>query len=591
MDFRVLGPLEIAGPDGLVDLGAPKQRTLAALLLCRAGTPISADALVAALWNDHAPRSARKNLQVYVYQLRKAFAAVGAPDRLHHVHSGYCLTVEPGELDIDRFSDLFGKGRTELAAGEVERAARVLGQALSLWRGEPFADLPDVEALQRQGRSWQERRLVAEEARIEADLRRGRHTEVVDELFCLVRTHPLHEQFRAQLMTALLLGERKTEALAVYDHGRQVLAAELGIAPGANLARMHEAALTGEVPAIYTGAVRTAPVRVVPRQLPRSISDFVGRAPELALLQDRLAEAARGGWPLLVLTGAAGVGKSTLAVKAAHAAAAHFPDGQLYVDLAEHDGGDALARMLRALGCAAHELPAGRCERQALYRTIVADKSVLVVLDNAANESQVRSLLPGSACSATIVTSRSRLLGLDSAQLVEVPAFHREESVQLLLSCSGPAEPDSTRHAIAIAEVCDQLPLAVRVAGVRAAQRSLRDLARRLVTGRNPLDELVAGDESVRGRLTASYRELDEDGRTALRRLGTLGPGEFAPWVLAALLGTHTGRAERSLDLLLDRHFVRQIDSSESSARFVLPPLTHHFATEVSQEPVVPQLS
>ncbi|WP_162184797.1 AfsR/SARP family transcriptional regulator [Allokutzneria albata] len=594
MDFRVLGALEIIGPRGRVELGAPKQRALTAALLCRAGQAFSTDALIGALWGDNPPRSARKNIQVYVYQVRKAFAAAGAPDRLHLEHAGYRLVVNPGELDIDRFNELFARGRTELTSGEAERAARTLRDSMSLWRGEPFADLPDVEFLNRQADAWRERRLAAVEARIEADLRAGRHADVVDELFCLVRAHPLHEQFRAQLMTALLLGERKTEALAVYDHGRQLLASELGIAPGANLTRAHQAVLSGKAPGFPTdpGARprRTVPKKIVPRQLPRGLSDFVGRQAQLTALGNGLARAASGGWPLLVLTGAAGVGKSALAIKAAHLAAPSFPDGQLYIDLAEHNGGEALGQILRALGCAPAELPADPCERQALYRTLVADRSVLVVLDNAANESQVRSLLPGSPRSAAIVTARSRLLGLDSAELVELGGFRSGESAQVLLGRTEAVAEDA-QYAEFIADTCDHLPVAVRIAAVRASGRSLQETARRLISACNPLDELVAGDESVRARLTSCYAELDLIGKTALRRLGTLGSAEFTVAALASLLGTSTGHAERSLDQLLDRHLVSRIDDAGGTHRFALSRLTHHFAMELARDPALPRVS
>ncbi|MCP3798496.1 transcriptional regulator [Allokutzneria sp. A3M-2-11 16] len=595
MDFRVLGALEIIGPQGRVELGAPKQRALAAALLCRAGQAFSTDALIEALWGENPPRSARKNIQVYVYQVRKAFAAAGAPDRLHLEHAGYRLVVNPGELDIDRFNELFARGRTELTTGDAERAAQTLRDSMSLWRGEPFADLPDVEFLNRQAEAWRERRLAAEEARIEADLRAGRHTDVVDELFCLVRAHPLHEQFRAQLMTALMLGERKTEALAVYDHGRQLLASELGIAPGANLTRAHQAVLSGKATGFPTGARPRSPAttkKIVPRQLPRGLSDFVGRQAQLTTLGSGLARATSGGWPLLVLTGAAGVGKSALAIRAAHLAATSFPDGQLYVDLAEHNGGDALGHILRALGCAPADLPAERCEQQALYRTLVADRSVLIVLDNAANESQVRSLLPGSPRSAAIVTARGRLLGLDSAELVELGGFRSGESAQVLLGrAEAAAEPDAVQYAEFIADACDHLPVAVRIAAVRASGRSLQETARRLVSACNPLDELVAGDESVRARFTSCYGELDLIGKTALRRLGTLSSVEFTVSVLASLLGTSAGHAERSLDQLLDRHLVRRVDDDGNPHRFALSRLTHHFAMELARDPALPRVS
>ncbi|GAA4031037.1 hypothetical protein GCM10022247_65170 [Allokutzneria multivorans] len=594
MDFRVLGALEIIGPDGRVDLGAPKQRALVALLLCRAGQAFSADALVSALWGDNPPRSARKNIQVYVYQVRKAFAAVGAPDRLHLERAGYRLTVNPGELDIDRFNVLFARGRTELTAGDTERAARTLRDSLSLWRGEPFIDLPDVEFLNRQAEAWRERRLAAEEARIEADLLGGRHAEVVDELFCLVRAHPLHEQFRAQLMTALLLGERKTEALAVYDHGRQLLASELGIAPGANLRRAHQAVLSGKAPD-FPAAVRPRPElarRTVPRQLPRGVTDFVGRQAQLSTIAAGLARAATGGWPLLVVTGAAGVGKSALAIRAAHLAAENFPDGQLYLDLAEHNGEHALGHLLSALGRGPAEQPTDPCERRALYRTLVADRSVLIVLDNAANESQVRSLLPGSPTSAMVVTARSRLLGLDSAELVELGGFRSGESARMLLGrANAVEEPDAAQYAEFIADACDHLPLAVRIAAVRANGRALQEVARRLVSTADPLEELVAGDESVRARLSSCYAELDLIGRTALDRLGTLESPEFTVATLAALLGTSNGHAERSLDLLLDRHLARRIDDDGNPLRFALPKLTHHFAAGLAEDPALPRVS
>lgn len=561
MEYAVLGPLQVSADTRQLPLGAGKPRALLAELICRAGRAVSPAELIEALWGRRPPRTATDNLRLYVHQLRRTLGR----DRIIRTSAGYVLVVEPGELDAARFESLAEQGGTALAAGDHERAAGLLRQALALWRGPAYAGLDLTQGLRDHAHRLEEERLTTLENRIEADLARGRHAALIAELSHLVAEHPLRERPRTQLMLALARSGRQAEALATYQDARRVFAAELGLDPGAELRHLHQAILTGTLPA----DTATAPAEEsAPAQLPADISDFTGRTEELAELVDQLAvDPPPGPGPVrvCVITGMGGVGKTTLAVHAAHRIASHYPDGQLHANLhgaeaTPADPAQVLAAFLTALGVPRSTLPETAEERAAFFRSRLAERRMLVVLDNAASEQQVRPLLPGTGGCAVLVTSRARLAGLSGAALIELSVLPSGQAVQLLSRIAGServrAEPEAAAE---IVRLSDHIPLAVRVAGARLAARphwSLSRLAGQLTDERRRLDQFSAGDLAVRASLALSYVGLDHRTRRAFRLLGTLDVPDFAGWVAAALLDLPVAAGEELVEALVDAQLV-----------------------------------
>ncbi|MGH3980851.1 MAG: BTAD domain-containing putative transcriptional regulator [Pseudonocardiaceae bacterium] len=554
MEFDVLGPLRVRAGDQPVPVTAAMPRTLLGILLARANTPVPVDVLVDALWGGQRVESAHKKVVLHVHRLRRA---LGDRARIRHEHSGYTLRVDPGELDADRFENLLAEGAD---AAEPARAVQLLRSALALWRGEPFVDLGDVLLLRTTADRLTERRLIGLEDLYAAELTIGRAAAIVPELAELAAREPLRERLQALLMTALYRAGRQTEALAVFRRTRAALVDELGLEPGAELQRIEQSILAGD-PAPEAA---TRPTITAPAQLPADITDFVGRDNQLTAVRHHLAAGTTtpaGTVAVAAIAGKAGVGKTTLAVHIAHQVREHFPDGQLYVNLrgAEArplDATEVLARFLRALGVDGTAVPEDTEERAALYRSRLADRRMLIVLDDAGGENQVRPLLPGTPGCTVLITSRGRLAGLEGARLVDLDILDRRQAVELLARAAGPArvaaEPVGAGR---IVRLCGRLPLAVRVAGARLAARPhwrLARLAAELDDEHRRLDKLRLGDLEVRASFALSYDSLDEPARCAFRRLGLLDAADFPAWTTAALLDVAQSRAEDLVDTLVD---------------------------------------
>ncbi|HEY0638205.1 MAG TPA: transcriptional regulator, partial [Pseudonocardiaceae bacterium] len=403
--FRVLGPLEIA--DAVVR--GPKQRTLVAVLLLRDG-PMSTDELLAALWGDAPPDTAVGQLHTRMWRLRRSLGDVVVTHA-----GGYELAVGRDDLDATLFADGARRGRELLDTGRFGEAAAVLTGALALWRGPALPDL-DGPALAAPLAELRERRLAALHDLGEAGLAQGRHHELVPELRAQVQEHPVREELRAQLMLALYRSGRQAEALEVYREGRRLLVDELGIEPGPTLHGLHERMLAGDV-GLEHGALTVRPdAAPVVAQLPADLADFTGRGATVVEVAGHLTGPARPAPRVVAVSGPAGTGKTSLAVRVAHLVAPNYPHGQLFVDLrgvAEPlDPAFVLARFLRALGEDPRTLPDDLDERAALYRDRTAALRLLVVLDNAEGEAQLRPLLPAGPQCAVLVTSRRRLAAL-----------------------------------------------------------------------------------------------------------------------------------------------------------------------------------
>ncbi|WP_280262233.1 AfsR/SARP family transcriptional regulator [Nocardia wallacei] len=543
MRFAVLGPIEVHRDGEVVEVSGALRQGLLAMLLSRANRSVPTDRLLTTLWGaDGADDGGPRRLQVLVHRLR---SVLDDPDRLSFGPGGYRLRVHPGELDAERFCDDLDRAR-ELAPHDPAASAELIRRTLRLWRGTPYhdVDLPDIAA---ESRRLSERRLVALEALYDTELRRGRHGEVIAELADLAERHPLRERVHWLLMAALHGAGRQAEALAAFRSARTTLANELGLDPGPELRALESAILAGEPIPSGTAA---AP-RVAPSQLPCPGTHFVGREEEFACL-DRLRAEGSESAPAVVLTGMAGVGKTALVVRWAHRAAAQFPDGQLFIDLRGYGPDDpvtaeyALVVFLRSLGVDGSVVPPDPAERAALFRTVVAHRRLLIILDNASSVDQVRPLLPGAADCFVLVTSRDTLPGLSSREgaiRLELPSLTAAESRRLLgrvLGADRHDEPEATAELIAR---CAGLPLALRIAAERVrAQPGHRigDLLDDLTTQGTMLDHLDTDQDpraSLRAVFGASYRRLEPAVARTFRMLG-LHPGrDFDLYGAAALAG------------------------------------------------------
>jgi DNA-binding SARP family transcriptional activator/Tfp pilus assembly protein PilF len=569
-----------------------KQRVLLAALLLRANCPVSLDELTDVLWGHEPPASARGTLRNYVKELRKRLDA-GPGSRLVTVPAGYQLHLTPGELDLGTFEKLQASATAAANAGDWQQASVTLREALSLWRGDPLADVPSERLALREAPRLAELRLQAVEARIEADLHQGGHTGVIAELRQLAALHPFRERLHGQLMLALYRDGQQAEALASYQRVRAALLDELGVEPGEALRLLQQQIISAD-PALASPAAARAGAAVsgaavsgaavsgaavsgaavpaaavpgaaaVPHQLPAAVRHFTGRAAELAALTGMLRDAGGTGRTAVIsaVAGTAGVGKTAAAVHWAHQVADWFPDGQLYVDLRGYAPGEpmpaaeALARFLRALRKPGQDIPAEAEERAAEYRSLLSGRRVLIMLDNARSAEQVRPLLPGTPACAVLVTSRDALTGLvarDGAQRLELDVLPLAEAASLLQALIGGRASADRPATTALAGLCGCLPLALRVAAELVAAHPaapLAGLVAELAGQRSRLDLLDAGGDprtAVRAVFSWSYQHLDPAAARAFRLLGLHPGGDFEPYSVAALAGLTLAEATRLL--------------------------------------------
>ncbi len=629
MEFRLLGPVEVTTSAGSLALGGAKIRTLLAALLLAPGRIVSTDRLVDIIWDDDPPPTARALIQTYVSTLRRVIG--GPATEIICTHSpGYLARVHADSLDRHRFEVFVAQGRVAAAEGHHREASNAFRAADALWRGPALGGVRS-RVLAAEAARLDEQRIAVTEARIAADRALGRNGELIGELTVLIGQHPTRASLRGQLMLALYRVGRTGEALTVYRQGREALIEELGIEPGAELTQLHERILRADPDLLGPPPPRRAPPHTdagprpaagaptahraaaahptthagptaqpnlseprgpSPAQLPPDSADFTGRDKLVHDLVDVLTRG-QGGPVVAALLGPGGVGKSALAVHVAHRVAAAYPDGQLHTDLRGTSGAPAstaevLGRFLRALQVEPSALPDGADERMDAYRTLLSRRRILIVLDDAANEQQVRPLLPGSVTCSVLVTSRNRLCGLDGAHLVELDMLSVDEATTLLARIAGVERIGAAPEAAAeIVASCGNLPLAVRVAGARLATRrqwTPRLLANRLTDERRRLDELSAGDQQIRASIEMSFRSLEPAAQTAIRRLGYLGLSEFRSWVVAYALGVKIGVAEQVVEYLVDAHLVDYTFVDDAGqARYRLHDLVRIYAREQAE--------
>ncbi|WP_412543792.1 BTAD domain-containing putative transcriptional regulator [Longispora sp. K20-0274] len=587
MEFRVLGPVEVWKDGAEIPLDGSKQRTVLAALLLADGRIVSDERLSSLLWGENPPATLNAQICTYVSRLRKS-ADPGM--EILRQRPGYLIRLDGARYDHGDFERLAQAGRLALREGRHSDAAEKLRAALALWRGPALANVTEFLLGAEQLR-LEEARVAVLESRIDADLALGRHAPLVPELTGLVAEHPLREGLRAQLMTALYRCDRQADALAVYHDGRKVLVDELGVDPGPTLTKAHRDILVA-CPTLDAPASR---IEIAPRpaMLPADLGDFTGRTAELARVATVLGDDDAPAVPCLI-TGMPGVGKSVLAVRAAHLARADFPDGQLYVDLAgDVEPAEALAWFLRALGVEEDALPTGLEERIQVYRTLLATRRVLVVLDNASDDAQVAPLLPGGPTCRVLVTSRAHLPALAAAHPVALEPFGTDDALVLFAAVIGVARYDAERDAAErIVARCAGLPLAVRVAGTRLVARPHWPVSRlldRLETSGQLLDEFRIGALDVRESLHRAYRTLPALARTGLRRLALLDVPDFPAWALAALLEVPEEPAEELAEALLDARLLELRIDCGGRQRFAFHDLVRPFARERAEDEEPPR--
>jgi DNA-binding SARP family transcriptional activator/tetratricopeptide (TPR) repeat protein len=567
--FRVLGPLTVERDGAPVDLGGPQRRLVLALLLAHANATVSVDVLVDALWGEAPPPSFRVQLQGLVSDLRRRLAPGddrGAAPIVTRA-PGYLLEVPEEHLDLAQFRAEVAAAAQARADGEHATAVRLLRAALDRWRGPAFCDIASP-ALVHRAAAVDELRVAALAESVDAQLADGRVAELGAELVRLVAEYPLHERFHGQLMTVYARTGRPADALTVYRELRRRMAAELGIEPSGELRELHRQILSGAFPGASDVPTATGTASAY-RQLPPDIAEFTGRKRELSLLLG-----AGGGdgtaVPVVVVEGMAGVGKTRLAVHAAHqlVRAGRYRDGQLYVDLrgfapdADPAGpGEVLDSFLRLLGVPPDGVPPDVASRAAVFRDRLAGLQVVLVLDNAADESQVLPLLPADPGCLVIVTSR-RSLDFEGARTVRLDVFRPDEAAGLLSAVLGAERVAADPAAVAdLAARCGYLPLAVALAARRLRARPawpVRHLLSRLADEGRRLDELSVGGRAVESVFALSYQALDPERRRLFRLLGIHPGHDVTAQSVAALAKREPSTVEVALESLLDEHLVLQ---------------------------------
>ncbi len=561
-ELRILGPIEVEGPSGPVRITPGRQQAVLALLLMEADQVVSTDYIVDALWDEVPPDTARTQVQICLSRLRKSLTDAGVDVPITTRPPGYQLRLGVNTLDMHIFAARVAEARRLAKGGERAEAAALLRGAVALWRGPCLSGLPN-RALRTKALRLDEERLTATEDYLELELDLGRHHEIVGEVTRLVHEHPMRERLRAVLMLALHRAGRRGEALEVYRSGRHQLVEELGLEPGERLRSLESAILSGDDTAPTEPAPRPVetPRSERPRQLPADTADFVGHDRVIRVAESVLVRGERRAVGVVVVTGRPGSGKTTFVTHVGHRVAEHFPDGQLYCDLRgtrteQSAAGEVLGRFLLALGIPGAAIPVGLDERVEMYRTLMAERRVLVVLDDAGSESQVTPLLPGSSTCAVLVTSRSRLTGVPGARQVEVDVLDPARSLDLLGRVIGAdrvaREPEA---AAALVRTVGGLPLALRIIAARLAARphwSLASMVHRLAGERHRLDELAHGEMTIRASLSLTHNGLDRRSRALFGLLSLAEGPELPGWVAGAVLDDHSHYPSDLVEPLVD---------------------------------------
>jgi DNA-binding SARP family transcriptional activator len=609
IEFRLLGDIEVYVDGQIVDAGHARQRCVLAVLLVKVNRLVSSAELIDRVWGEQRlPGNPGNALRTYISLLRRALATAGEVSITCEA-GGYKLAADAISIDVHRFDALISQVRSS----DDARAVVLLEQALGLWRGDPFAhlDTPWINSIRS---TVTAQRHAAQLDLADAQLRLGEHAAVIAGLSGQVAAHPLDERLAGQYMTALYRSGRRADSLSHFRRIRQHLAAELGAEPGPTLRHLHQQILRSDPALRVRPDSPPRPTSVeVPRQLPVDVAGFTGRDRYLAELDlllpgiagepgdRRMARASPAAAVIATVSGTAGAGKTALAVHWAHQVAERFPDGQLYVNLRGYDlerpvtASEALGGFLRALAVADQDIPAEVAERAARFRSLLARRRMLVLLDNAGEAEQVRPLLPGNPACVTLVTSRSSLTGLvarDGAIRLDLDLLPSGEAVDLLRALIGPRADVEPYSVAVLAEQCARLPLALRVAAELATARPARPLAglvAELADENRRLDLLEAGGDpraSLRAVFSWSCDHLDP-GPLRVFWLAGLHPGpDVDAHEIAALADITADHAGQALDFLDQVHLMHNV----APGRYGMHGLLRAYAREVAapQGPRVP---
>jgi DNA-binding SARP family transcriptional activator len=602
VQFKVLGPLQVTTGDfcGSSTVATARLRVLLAALLWRPNQPMPADEIAELVWDGAPPSGAPDAIRTLVMRLRRRLDTPAAA-RIVTRSPGYAIEISDDELDASLFETLTRQSGTAVRAEQWAETARTAAEALALWRGTALADIPSQLLRDRWVPHLDQLHVQAVEWRIEADLHAGRHEQLIPQLRELTAQHPVREHFHGQLMLALYRCGRQAEALAAYQHARRTLIDELGIEPGPGLRDLHKRILAGDTelllphsPPLSEGTSLSARPPSVPRQLPATVRHFVGRAAELKSLSELLTQQTETGGAVVIsaIGGTAGIGKTALAVHWAHQYCDRFPDGQLYVNLRGFDPAgtplppaDAVRRFLTALGVPAQRIPADPDEQTALYRSELAGRQVLIVLDNARDAEQVRPLLPGAPGCLVLITSRSQLASLiafEGAAPLTLDLLAHDEARDLLVRRLGRERVAADDQAADdLIQACTRLPLALNMAAASAELRPghpLSALVDKLRDARRPLDGLAMQDGAadLRAVFSWSYHALAPEAARVFRLLG-LHPGpDISLEATASLTALELDHARRALDALTAAHLI----SEHSPGRYTCHDLLRAYAAE-----------
>ncbi|MCK7624220.1 winged helix-turn-helix domain-containing protein [Streptomyces sp. RS10V-4] len=576
----LLGPVLAIREGRQLELGSPTQRTIFAVLAAHANRIVSRDELVQAIWGDNAPPTAVNSVYTYVSRLRNSLRPEHRADHAELLvsdRSGYMLRVAPEGVDIQQFATALTTARQLRAEGAAPRAVRELEAGLGLWRGTPYGGAIGPFVHTERAR-LAEARLLALEDCAEMLLDLGRPVALVGELSALVHHHPLRERLRYLLMRCYVDLGWHADAVREYHSLRERLVEEQGMEPGSHLQQLYEQVLRGEPapasaprPARRPGPAAPAGSGGRPEalaQLVRDVPGFTGRTAELAQLT-ALAEESAAEPTLLLVTGGPGVGKTALATRFAHAMAHRYPDGQLHVDLRasgtpEQQAPEAAIRhLVAAMG---QPPPPESIDARAAYRSLVADRRLLIVLDNAAGAEQVRALLPGTPSCLVVVTSRNGLAGLiarDGARRIVLDGMAEEDGLRLFGRIAG--EPFTARHRPSVRRLvaaCDGLPLALRIAATRIKVAPSPEDALACFENGDPVDFLeLPGDResSLRTVIGWSYDALPPEAAHVFMALGLQEARVVTLPLATGLSGMDRPECRRALHALADAGLLREV--------------------------------
>ncbi|HEX6528011.1 MAG TPA: tetratricopeptide repeat protein [Streptosporangiaceae bacterium] len=569
MDFRILGPVELQVNGQPYSFGSPKERCVLAVLLYDLGQPVATETLIDRVWGENLPESPRASLYSYLSRLRKGLKQVGGSDHasLRWRSGYYTLDASPDAVDLCRFRALRAQARAIGDSGDDEHAAELLRDAEKLWRGIPLAGLSGAWA-ERVRAGLEEERLAVTLDRIKVELRLGQHADLVGEISDLVAQHPFNETLVEHLMFALYQCGRQADALEAYRRTHRRFSEELGSEPRSRLRALHHRILNEDPALVVEPMASTTAASVLPNSLPRDNPDFTGRVGELNKLFGLIdSKSAQSTVTVVAISGMAGVGKSAFATHAAHLLSSRYPH-VYYLGLHAHDPieepvdpASGLGILLRTLGVPPERIPSTCEERATLWRTQLANRRALIVLDDASDAEQIRPLLPGTAGCLVLVTCRRRMLELSGTFWLPLDVLRSDDAASLFTHVVGVDRALDIGAIGQVVRLCDYLPLAIHLAGSRFRNHpswTISDLAARLMRSR--LSEFRAEDRGVAASLDLSYRYLTSGQQRLLRQLALHPGAEFSVYAAAAAVGGDGSLAgtELALDALLDHHLLEE---------------------------------